>query len=956
VSRQRPGLPGILAGTAVLFVTGLCCLAPADPAAGAGGPLVRSPQFTRPLLPSGSVALGAVPSAQAVTFQLALQPSDPESITHLLGLLDDPSSPDYHHWLSKGQFVARFGPALSTITTAENWLRSQGITDLSYSGFDITATASAAQVTSALGTPLERYRIPGGRVGFAITEAPLVPQRLTPEISSFVGLDTTTGDQPQLAGGPPERAQPVDPSSPAQVPRGSGVAPGGDASPAADGLTPCTAAQNEANGGYDTLDSLGAAYGIGSLLADGQNGHGETIGVYELAAHSASDVATYATCFSLTNPVGTVLVDGGGAAGGEGTAEADLDIEQVSTQAPGASIVSYEGPNSATGAYDVWKTIVTEDTAQVVSSSWGECEPAAEADGTIGAYTTLFEQAAAQGQTVLVASGDSGSEGCLLSDGSTSEQVTYPASDPWVTAVGGTSDFGPGHEVAWNVCQSTETLSCAQSYGDVGAGGGGLSRYEPRPSFQPDILSWSIAQPCGTLCREVPDISANAGVGMVFYAGGAWALGEGTSFAAPFMAGLIADKNDGCTTSTGLFTPDLYALGEEDVYGSALTDITSGNTDLTGSNGGAYPANPGYDAATGWGSPDAAGLSCPEITSVNPTSALPGTTVAVSGLGLEKAAFSFNGFPGTVDSATATSAEVTLPSSPGTYTLGASSILGSGTQTSSVTVASPPPSPSPTSSGYDLVGADGGVFVFPQGQSGGFYGSLPGLGVSVHDIVGMVPTSSDQGYFLVGADGGVFSFGDAPYLGSLPGDQVSVDDIKAIVPTRDNGGYFLVGADGGVFSFGDAPYLGSLPGSGEHTTSVVGIAATPNDQGYWLITSSGAIYTFGNAGYYGEALNPPSPVTGIDATPDGAGYWAVTQDGSVYAFGDAGYDGSLPQSGVTPVKPVIGLVPTADEHGYWLIGSDGGIFAYGDAPFVGSLPELGINVSDIVGAVPTKVQ
>ena len=73
----------------------------------------------------------------------------------------------------------------------------------------------------------------------------------------------------------------------------------------------------------------------------------------------------------------------------------------------------------------------------------------------------------------------------------------------------------------------------------------------------------------------------------------------------------------------------------------------------------------------------------------------------------------------------------------------------------SVTVAAQP-------SGYDLVGSDGGVFVFPTGQSGGFYGSLPGLHVSVDDIVGMVPTADDQGYFLVGSDGGVFAFGERP--------------------------------------------------------------------------------------------------------------------------------------------------------------------------------------------------
>jgi hypothetical protein len=261
--------------------------------------------------------------------------------------------------------------------------------------------------------------------------------------------------------------------------------------------------------------------------------------------------------------------------------------------------------------------------------------------------------------------------------------------------------------------------------------------------------------------------------------------------------------------------------------------------------------------------------------------------------------------------------------------------------------------PGPQGSGYDLVGADGGVFVFPPDQVGGFYGSLPGIGVSVSNIAGMVPSPDNGGYFLVGSDGGVFAFGDAPFAGSLPGLGVGVNNIRGIVPTSDNGGYFLVGSDGGVFAFGDAPYLGSLPGLDIRVTNIIGIASTPSDQGYWLVGSDGGVFAFGDAPYLGSAAGTPSPVSGIASSPDGGGYWIVARDGSVYSFGDAGFFGSLPGIGVTPSHPVIGLVPTIDDQGYWLIGSDGGIFAFGDAPFVGSLPSLGVAISNIVGAVPT---
>jgi parallel beta-helix repeat protein len=290
---------------------------------------------------------------------------------------------------------------------------------------------------------------------------------------------------------------------------------------------------------------------------------------------------------------------------------------------------------------------------------------------------------------------------------------------------------------------------------------------------------------------------------------------------------------------------------------------------------------------------------------------------------------------------------------PGTYASSGSAADGhgdSGTWSFTLTVTSPPPPPSMTPNGYDLVGSDGGVFVFnPPGAGGGFYGSLPGLGIHVNNIVGLVPTAGDLGYYLVGSDGGVFAFGNAPYYGSLPGQHTSVNDIVGIVPTAGNQGYFLVGRDGGVFAFGNAPFLGSLPSEHISVDNVVGIAATPSDEGYWVVTATGHVYNFGNAPALASAA---APVTAIAATPNGGGYWLVGPGGGIFAFGDANYYNSLPGLGVQ-VDNVVGIVPSADGKGYLLIGSDGGTFAFGDATFEGSLPALGIHVNNIVGAVPT---
>ena len=389
------------------------------------------------------------------------------------------------------------------------------------------------------------------------------------QIQAILGLDTVAHFAPESS---------VTPAAPG----------GASLAPNADGLTPCAAAQTAASSSYYTFDAIGAAYGLGALLADGQDGNGETIAVYELASHSPADVATYESCFGLTNPITTTAVDGGGGTvGGDGTIEADADIEEAATEAPGASIISYEGPNTtATGAYDTWNKIIVQDKAQVVTTSWGVCEPLAVTGNEIPSFTALFEQAATQGQTVLAAAGDSGSEGCYPNNSSTLEEVDYPASDAWVTAVGGTSRYSNGTETAWNDCQTTESTACAASHTDQAAGGGGQSRYEPRPSDQPNLLQWPNAQSCGTECREVPDLSSNAGVGMVAYANGEWGAYGGTSLASPLLAGLVADRNDGCVATSGLWATSLYSLASEGAYGTAFTDITSGNTDMTGSNGG----------------------------------------------------------------------------------------------------------------------------------------------------------------------------------------------------------------------------------------------------------------------------------------------------------------------------------------------------------------------------------
>ena len=643
--------------------------------------MIRPHALSPGAVPSGALSLGTMPSSQTLTLGVALPPANQAALSSLLAAQQNPESPEYHRWLTPTEFRSEFSPSSGDVEAVTSWLRSDGFTP-TVSGYLVSISAPEEKVAQAWGTSFTRYRLAGGRTGYVASAPPLVPANLAGgQITSILGLNTTYQFNPQDFAGP----------------KGTSSESAQAVVPAADGLSPCTSAQNETTVSTGigvpnyTLDQVGSDYGIGSLLSAGQTGTGETIGVYELARSSATDISTYKSCFGLTNAFSVHNVDGGGPIGINGTFEADLDAEQAMTQSPGASVISFEGPNTPAGNYDVFKAMVSNTAVDVISTSWGLCEPLQATEG-FSSYNTLFAEAAAQGQTVLAASGDQGTEGCLSSDGSTAAEVSYPASDVNVTAVGGTTldTNSPSDQTAWNWCQSNESNSCASSFNDVGAGGGGMSRYEAtRPTNQPNVLQWTTSQPCGTQCRELPDISANAGALMVVYAGGSWSLGAGTSFAAPFIGGLVADVDSSCG-SMGVLTPLLYSLYDQGSYNTAFTDVTSGNIDLTGSNGGRYAAQSGYDTATGIGTPIAAGLTCTSLSSVSPSHAVAGTQVTVNGLGLEHATIDFGSSPATVVSATATSATVVVPPGSGTVTVSATGNSGSTSHTASFTYDTPP--------------------------------------------------------------------------------------------------------------------------------------------------------------------------------------------------------------------------------------------------------------------------
>lgn len=638
--------------------------------------VVVAPRVVAP----GGVATSPVPPGQRVRLEMALRPSHPGQIKALLGRLYDPTSPAYHRFLPRGAFLAHFRPAPRPVARLRAYLARRGL-GTHLAGFSLAVAGSARAVeaafhvrlvglgvTSGAATPFLLPRAVAGPVA-GLVDASLranvvphlvrVPLRRPAGVAVPVGSTTRLARARARAGAARARERPL-------------VTSGGSAVPSACATAASIASLNHAV----TLDQLGSRYGLAPLLSAGDDGHDVTVAVYELADYSPSDVAALLACEGIDPTITAVPVDGGGALQpGGGTTEADLDLEQVATQAPGATILAYEGPATAAGQYDVWASIVGQDQASIISTSWGICEAAAA--GSVPGEATLFEQAAAQGQTIVAASGDSGSEDCFPSQPSEAA-VDFPASDPYVTAVGGTTLAGAA-DVVWNTCGGTGSESCAAAGGH--ATGGGVSSLFPEPSWQQAALPSPPPGGCpATSCRGVPDLVANAGTTEVIYDGGGWVGAGGTSAASPLVAGLVADVADTCAGRLGDLAPGLYAAASQ-TPGAALASVTSGTNDLTGATGPNYAAGPGYNLASGLGTPIATGLACPSVTAVTPPVAPVGGEVTLTGTNLAHATIEFGTAPATVLQASGSSATVVVPAGTGTVAVRAAGPLGPGVAT-----------------------------------------------------------------------------------------------------------------------------------------------------------------------------------------------------------------------------------------------------------------------------------
>jgi Pro-kumamolisin, activation domain/IPT/TIG domain/PASTA domain/Divergent InlB B-repeat domain len=666
------------------------------PAAGAGTPVPTGTRLLapRPLIPNGARQLGAISPTASVSGAVVLRPRADAALTHFIAQVTDRHSPLFHHYLTPEGFAARFGPTPSSIAAVRSQLQASGltVTDVARDGLIVRFQAPASRVETAFHTGLERYRLADGSLAQARTAPVRVPATIAKDVTAVVGLDTTVRLRPSSILHPPATAHGTHAAAkPAEFAHPAG-------SP-----TPCLDATDAAQtfGGL-TDDQIANAYGVFGLFGAGDTGAGQHIAVYELEPFAASDLETFDTCYfgaaqaaSMLGRVTVKNVDGGQTAG-PGFGEAILDLQDVSAFAPGASIDVYEAPNNTFGSFDAYAQIVNDDADQIVTTSWGLCEQAMQ-EGSPGiqqAENLIFQQAAAQGQTVFSAAGDEGSNDCNALDAtfpvSPVLSVEDPSSQPYVVAAGGTTmdnAIQPAAEHVWNDGAAW------------GAAGGGISESWPMPTWQlgshvpgvndPSAVSAAKhfeaadlgkpsfafcasdnpAGPAETGCRELPDVSADSdeftgGITVFVDEYGGWNTFGGTSSAAPLWAAMLADVNASATckanpatqNGVGFVNPLLYSVASNPTaYAASFNDITVGNNDPFGESN-LFRAASGYDMASGLGTPQltqpggGAGLAfylCsqapavtrPTVTGLSPTFALTSassTTVTITGTNFEQ--------------------------------------------------------------------------------------------------------------------------------------------------------------------------------------------------------------------------------------------------------------------------------------------------------------------------------
>jgi pseudomonalisin len=526
-------------------------------------------------------------SLQRMLLVLAPTAGQQAGLDALVAAQQDPASPFYHQWLTPAEFGTRFGASDQNLSQVTLWLTAHGfsIDEIAAGRRLIAFSGSAGQVFDAFHTEIHRYRIDGA-THTANPQDPQIPAALAGIVRGVVSLHdfrrrsqlrerAAVNAQPQYSAGSTHYLFPAD---------------------------------------FATI------YNANPLYSEGVTGSGITIAVAGRSNIELSDAASFRSLANLPANTPAITIDGAdpGLVAGD-QSESTLDVEWVGAVAPAATVnLVVAGSTATTDGIDVAAAyIVNHALAPVLSVSYGSCE---QQMGTteLAFYNDLWEQAASQGISVFVASGDAGAAGCSAGADAlgTEQAVNGLCTSPFATCVGGT-EFNEGSNAAayWSAANSAgqgsalgyipEVVwneSATNGGSDMWASGGGASTVYPQPAWQVVVSGASAANGM----RSVPDVAlaaANHDGAFVVSNGSRW-IASGTSIAAPEFAGLMAlviEKQHGAWQ--GNANPSLYAMagGAHNPFHAT----PSGSNSVPGVYG-FTAAGATYNLATGLGSVDAA--------------------------------------------------------------------------------------------------------------------------------------------------------------------------------------------------------------------------------------------------------------------------------------------------------------------------------------------------------------
>jgi hypothetical protein len=551
-------------------------------------------------------SIGRLESGAHLDLAIGLPLRDREKLTNLLEELSQPSSPNFRHYLTADQFASSFGPNEEDYQAVIDFAKSHGLivkgTHPNRTLLDVSG--SVADIEKAFHITMRVYQHPvEARTFYAPDVEPSLD--LGTPVLAISGLDSYVRPRPQLRPGVPDRAK--------IRTLGGGGSGGGGGGGGGGGSGPS---------GYYIGNDFRAAYAPGVTNL----GTGQYLGLFELTGYSSQDISDYVSEANLNPvpPLQNILIDGfdGDDTNVDYAVEATADIEMSISMAPGLNgVLVYEGPTplyetpivtnnwvqyASTTAQinDVFNQMATDDLASQLSCSY-------EMDINLSTVQ-IFQQFAAQGQSLFQGSGDGGAF---------TGAIDEPSDDPYLTVVGGTTltTASPGgswvSEVVWlNPASYVLELGLIPVYTPETASGGGVSLTYDIPVWQQGVSM--TANQGSTTMRDIPDVAMVAtNIDVVYgndYIGESFDFDEaGTSLSTPLWAGFMALANqqaaDKGQPRIGFANPSLYAIGKSTNYDACFHDVTMGNN-FTASSPSKFTATVGYDLCSGWGSPTGSNL------------------------------------------------------------------------------------------------------------------------------------------------------------------------------------------------------------------------------------------------------------------------------------------------------------------------------------------------------------